>query len=705
MKLRRLALCLCAVVLGSAFLSSPAVHAAVIGESHPAQGITAQRIAALPIKQRAAWLNYLKRSEKQQRADRAALAAERKQPGYGIPPPPEEHAHDNSMPLDKDSYWYGTVEARHIADVIVSFQTPAGGWGKNQNRSGSLRLRGQDYVPGNISNFLAKGDFDTPREPGWNYVGTLDNGATTTELRFLALVAQEMPGRDGERYRAGFMRGIRYLLSAQFPNGGWPQVWPLEGGYHDAITYNDDAVALAAELLTAVGNNDKSAYSFVRPAMRREAAIAARRAVECILATQVVANGRRTIWGQQHDALTLQPVAARNYEPAVPSTEESADLLIYLLSLPNPSPEIAAAVHAGMQFLKKAAISGYIWTGQGTPDGRKLQAQSGAGPLWARYYTADTIKPVFGDRDKSIHDDVNELSLERRNGYSWFNTEPQKALKLYETWSKAHPAQIPPEAWRDVDPNNLVLIDTHYGQVAVELAPEFAPLHVARLRALVRARFYDGQSFYRVIDGFVAQGGIGEGDEKKLAHWPPLKAEFDRPVGDDAAFTPLGSPDLFAPEVGHVNGFPAGRDAQEGRTWIVHCPGTFAFARDSAPDTAATEFYIVIGEAPRRLDRNLTAFGRVISGLQYVQKLKRGDPDVDNGVIKPGRGRDPILRVRLAADLPEKMRPHFQVLRTDSDSFADAKQKRMNPGTSFLVRLPPPVLDVCLMPVAVRRVK
>ena len=258
-------------------------------------------------------------------------------------------------------------------------------------------------------------------------------------------------------------------------------------------------------------------------------------------------------------------------------------------------------------------------------------------------------------------------------------------------------APPPPEAWRDVDPNNLVLIDTHYGEVAVELAPEFAPAYAERMRALARAHFFDGKRFYRVIDGYVAQGGSNLDSDPT---WPVLKAEFDRPA-DGLAFTALGSPDLFAPEVGHVDGFPVGRDAKEGRAWIVHCPGTFAFARDNTPDTASTEFYIVIGEAPRRLDRNLTAFGRVIWGMQYLQKLKRGDPDIDNGVIKTGA--DPILRMRLAADLPAAQRPRFQVLRSDSEAFAKLKQARMNPGTSFLVRPPPPVLDICNVPVPVRR--
>jgi peptidylprolyl isomerase len=273
-------------------------------------------------------------------------------------------------------------------------------------------------------------------------------------------------------------------------------------------------------------------------------------------------------------------------------------------------------------------------------------------------------------------------------------------------------ADAPPADWRTVDPDNLVLIDTKYGQVAVELAPEFAPNHAARLKALIRAHFYDGLSFYRVIDGFVAQGGIGEGtastkdhpvEAKALAQWPPLKAEFDRVSAPAPPFTPLGNADLMAPEAGFEDGFPVARDPKDKREWLIHCPGTFAFARDNDPDTATTEFYIVIGQAPRRLDRDLTAFGRVLSGMQYLQKLERGDPEVDTGVIGDASKRDPILRVRLAADLPAGERPAFQVIRTESKSFADAVEARRHPTSPFYFRKPPPVLDICGVPVQVKR--
>lgn len=277
----------------------------------------------------------------------------------------------------------------------------------------------------------------------------------------------------------------------------------------------------------------------------------------------------------------------------------------------------------------------------------------------------------------------------------------------------AVPSAPSPSDWRDVDPNNLVLIDTRYGEVAVELAPEFAPGHVARMLALIRAHFYDGRAFYRVIDGFVAQGGAGEGTASTKGQgrdpgldklWPKLKAEFDAPIAKGVVFTPLGSPDPFAPEVGHVDGFPVGRDPKEGRMWLLHCPGTFAFARDNDDNTATTEFYIVIGQAPRRLDRNLTAFGRVIDGMQYLQKLNRGNPEVDSGVIADPKSRDPILHVRLASDMPAKDRPHYQVMRTESAAFAARKEAKLHPAPQFYHRPPLKVLDICLAQPPVRRV-
>jgi PelA/Pel-15E family pectate lyase len=425
------------ILLASLLVFTP-LYAAVIGVSKPAESITVERIAQLPVKNRAAWTSYLERSQKQMRVDRATFAAERTL-GKPEPPIPKESFSGRSMPLHRDAAWYGTREARHIADVIVSFQTPAGGWSKNLDMSGPARLRSQSYIPDNLSKHLGPDDFDAPKDPHWNYVGTLDNDATNTELHFLELVSVETPEKAGDIYRTSFLKGIRYLLAAQFPNGGWPQVWPLEGGYHDAITYNDNAVTESAEVLTAVAEGGRD-YAFVPASLRRESGIAAHHALECILSTQIIVDGKRTIWAQQHDALTLAPVSGRNFEPAALATGESSDILLYLMELQNPSPAVVASVQAAIAWLKANAIYGQVWIGgRNTPGGRHLEPQAGVGPIWARYYSMTTGKPIFGDRDKTIHDNVSDLSLERRNGYAWYSSGPKQAIDAYSAWSEHLP--------------------------------------------------------------------------------------------------------------------------------------------------------------------------------------------------------------------------------------------------------------------------
>jgi len=423
----------------------PQLRANVIGTNVVAPSLTVERIEKqAPAKDRKAWLAYLKRSEEQMKTDRATLAAELK-PGEAAPPQPAEGrgGFGGGMSLRHDDAYFGTAAAKHIADVIVSFQTPAGGWSKNMSFSGALRLPGQPYAANNLNAFPDPDDFDKPRDPKWNYVGTLDNDSTNTELHFLAKVQALTPGKDGDAYRASFIKGIRYLLAAQYPNGGFPQVYPLEGGYHDAITFNDNAVSESAETLSDVAEA-KPGYDFVPADLRKQASAAVELALKCILASQIVIGGKKTIWAQQEDALTLEPVSARNYEPGALAASESADLLEYLMSLPHPSKELVASINVGVAWLKAHAIYGYQYAGgRGVEGGRRLVAKEGAGPLWARYYSVPAQKPIFGDRDKTLHDDVNELSLERRNGYAWYSGAEQKAIDDYAAWSKANAANNP----------------------------------------------------------------------------------------------------------------------------------------------------------------------------------------------------------------------------------------------------------------------
>jgi PelA/Pel-15E family pectate lyase len=403
--------------------------AEVIGHMTTAEPVTEARISRLPKAEQAAWLAYLARSRASLAADKAALAAERG--GGPVPAAPAPGPSGGAgMPLDRPAEWYAGAEARHVADTVLSFQTPAGGWGKNVDRSGPARLRGQHYVPVEHLPAFAKGDIQA--DESWNYVGTIDNNATTSELRFLARVQAALPGKEGDAYRAALLKGLRYLLAAQYPNGGWPQVYPLQGGYHDALTYNDGAFAQVAELLSEAGRR-RGDYGSVRADIAAAATSAADRAVKLVLKTQVMVGGRRAVWGQQHDALTLEPVGARNFEPAALSSDESGDLLIFLMHQPR-TLQIEAAVRDGAEWLRAHTVRDVAWKKGEASEGRRLVAAPGAGPLWSRFYDITSFKPVFGDRDKSIHDDVNELSAERRNGYSWYNNGPARALRVYEQW-------------------------------------------------------------------------------------------------------------------------------------------------------------------------------------------------------------------------------------------------------------------------------
>lgn len=415
---------------------APPNFAATVGVNPPAAPLTRSRIESLPAKQKREWLAYLQRSEKQCQADKDALRAELKKAGLADPIKPSESFSARSIPLNRPVAWYAGPEARHIADVILSFQTPAGGWSKNLDMSREPRRPGEAYAANDLSHFLATNDFDIPSDAGWNYVGTIDNDATTTQLKYLGKIVSSLGTSNGASYRAAFQRGIDYLLAAQYPNGGWPQVWPLQGGYHDAITFNDDAMVQVMELLHHVANGDGD-FSFVTPATRKRAAESFARAIQCALATQIVVNGRRTIWPQQSDALTLQPTSARNFEPPAATPPESTRLLLMLMDIPNPSLAEQQAVRAAVAWLRKTAIYGQRWGA--TPHGRGLTADPNSGPLWARYYQIGTDKPIFGDRDKSIHDTVDEISLERRNGYRWYSSDPQQALDRFAQWFKQHP--------------------------------------------------------------------------------------------------------------------------------------------------------------------------------------------------------------------------------------------------------------------------
>lgn len=261
-------------------------------------------------------------------------------------------------------------------------------------------------------------------------------------------------------------------------------------------------------------------------------------------------------------------------------------------------------------------------------------------------------------------------------------------------------AASPADAWFTPDPEHLLYIELERGRVVVLLSSDLGQNHVRQVQSLARQGFYDGLSFYRVIDGFVAQGG--DPFEERAVEKPAvkaLKAEFEAPAPKDFAFEKLPDDDGYAPEVGFAGALPVGRDPATGTVWGLHCAGAFALGRNDARDTASTEFYVAL-QPQRYLDRNMTVFGRVIFGMDLLQALRRVSPPEK----KTDDLGDKILSIRLAADVPEAERTRLEVLRTDTDTFrAYAASKRNRPEAFFVFR--PDYVDVCQLQIPVRAPK
>jgi len=260
----------------------------------------------------------------------------------------------------------------------------------------------------------------------------------------------------------------------------------------------------------------------------------------------------------------------------------------------------------------------------------------------------------------------------------------------------------PAFAWRTIDPEDLMVIDLKNGKrVIVQLAPAFAPVHVANIQALARGGWWTGAAVYRVQDNYVAQWG--NNDSKKdipqgVVAKPP--AEYERALSG-LAIHPLGSPDAYAPQAGFTMGWPVAFDPKAGTANLPHCYGSVGVGRDLTPDTGmGGELYAAIGHAPRHLDRVIAVVGRVVEGIEAFSALPRGTEAL--GFYKERSSDVPIARVTLAADLPADERPSFQYMDTDSASFAAYVMGRANRQDDFFIR-PAGGVDLCNAPVPVRR--
>ncbi|MBC8002515.1 MAG: pectate lyase [Opitutaceae bacterium] len=311
--------------------------------------------------------------------------------------------------LKQPETWFKSDQGRGVLENVLSNQSPLGGWPKNTNTA-AVRFTG---------------DSSTIK-------GTFDNGATTDELRLLtkAFNATREP-----RYRAAILKGLDHILLAQYPTGGWPQFYPPGKAYHRHITYNDNAMLRLMEFLRDVAT-DKD-FAFIDTERRTKSQAAFDRGIDCIVQSQIKVKGPLTVWCAQHDEITLEPRPARAFELVSLSGSESSGLLLLLMSLEKPSPEVVRAVHAGAKWYETTKLTGLRQ--EKIDDDKKIIRDPNAPPLWARFYEMETNRPIFSGRDSVKKYDMSEIESERRNGYAWYGSWGVGVAKRYGQWRQQWP--------------------------------------------------------------------------------------------------------------------------------------------------------------------------------------------------------------------------------------------------------------------------
>ncbi len=334
--------------------------------------------------------------------------------------------HEQVIVRLKNQKKYKPTQIRKIADNIILYQQPNGGWPKNYDMLAIL-TSGQKRI------LAEKKDSDHT---------TFDNGATHSQIEYLAH-AYTMT-RDS-RYKDAALRGINFILRAQYPNGGWPQFYPDTSGYRKYITFNDDAMVGVMTVLHHIVQN-KSYYSFVGNTTREKVRKAFWKGIDCILMMQIKEDGELTVWCQQHDNETLKPRGARTFELPCKASEESAQIVELLMSIDHPSQKVIQSVQSAVRWFKDSEIDGIriktvaarkvIYKFHEADSDKVVVKDSSAPPIWARYYELGTNRPFFANRDGKKVYKLSDVSRERRTGYGWYGYWPEHMLKEYPEWGK-----------------------------------------------------------------------------------------------------------------------------------------------------------------------------------------------------------------------------------------------------------------------------
>ena len=324
---------------------------------------------------------------------------------------------------------YKAGEVSNIADNILLYQKSNGGWPKNYDMLAILTKEQKDN--------LLKSHSETNT--------TIDNGATHGQVQYLA---RAFARTANPQHREACLRGLDYLLNAQYSNGGWPQFFPDTSGYKKYITFNDGAMIGVMRVLFDILQG-KPQFAFVDGVRRARAQQAFDKGIDVILKCQIVENGVRTAWCQQHDNNDLRPQHARSYEIPSICGAESAEIVLFLMELPNPSPQIISAVQHALQWFRKAQINGIKVEEVKAPKAqfmfhaadfdRVVVNDPKAPPIWARFYELGTGRPLFCNRDGKAVYSLAEVDRERRTGYGWYTYDPAEVIQRYPKWEKKWP--------------------------------------------------------------------------------------------------------------------------------------------------------------------------------------------------------------------------------------------------------------------------
>ncbi len=356
------------------------------------------------------WHAYFSHSASLRQQDQQQLDTELQQLKRAQPKLPAKHKAFGFVAQPAPQFWQ-SAEAARQAKVILSFQTPSGGWSKRTDMASQQRQPGQQYG-------VEK-----------NYIPTFDNGATSTQLRWLASYYPYADAALQQQLLSALARGVAFVLAAQYPNGGFAQTYPLRGGYHDAMTLNDGVMETLLRLLQDVALSPT--FAMLPQDLKTQAASQFQLGLQLLLRCQLRLNGELTVWAAQYHPVELTAVAARAYEwPALVSSE-SAGITLLLMEQP-PTPAIIQSVEAAVRWFERQQIrdQALLRDAQGV----RLQTSPGAKPLWARFYDLAQQQPLFVDRDGQRYARLSQLSLERQLGYGWYQSQAATVLKAYPAW-------------------------------------------------------------------------------------------------------------------------------------------------------------------------------------------------------------------------------------------------------------------------------